>query len=162
MVYCWQRLLIGQVHHVGEQPLPAVDQPKPFAKPLFAIAASVAMVAVVIMLITFEPSPNDLQTALNELPSGQSASFEDGRIEVIATFRTERGWCREYVTGRERAVACLEDASWQTVISESVVPIDATNYQPAGSGSSVQQYVMENLVGQVADKEQEHRLLESW
>ncbi len=127
-----------------------------------AMAAAVAAIAIgTITLLNQNESPT-LAEVLNSLPSGESIEFDEGNIEVIATFRSNDAWCREYVTGSEHAVACRLGSNWQTQVSQVTGTLNPENFSPAGSSDLVQQFVIDNIDGQTLSAQEEKDQLKEW
>ncbi len=127
-----------------------------------AIAASVAV--FIVGAITFLPTQSTmtLADALNNAASGTTVETNDGDVELIVTFNTADGWCREYVAEGRRAVACRAGSDWQTVVSERAIERKEDEYSTAGAASTVEDYVMGNISGSPADPATERQLLEDW
>lgn len=138
------------------------DRPNPYER-WQVIAASVLVGVVVLSFLTVSDQDAELASLLDVTPSGQVVAYEAGSLEVISTFETQFGWCREFMTTSERGVACRDSDSWTVMASEPVLNGDGGGvYQPAGNDSGVQEFVLRELLGPVADREIETRLLATW
>jgi len=124
------------------------------------IAASFLIAVLGTVLYMNEPAQPSLAEVLDDQASGLKVDYQQGSITVIATFETDRAWCREYVTQSARAVACREQDSWRTIVSEPMSK--EGGFQTASDASDVQSFVLENMTAQPLSAEEELERLQSW
>ena len=132
-------------------------------RPWAASVAAVLVTAVATLYVFNHQSGPSLANLLEHMPTGESASFQEGRLSIVATFRSESAWCREYVTNIERGVACREGDSWATVVRQAVKKAPGENiFNAAGGQSLVQDYVLEHIKGQPLSASEESEVLGKW
>lgn len=161
-----QALIQAMSEKIDDEPLPTeiTEQLKtePSTNSWQAIAAALAVITIGGFLLTAQNQTPTLADVLNDVPSGTSKIYQDGEIEVIATFSTNDTWCREFLSDKEHGVACREGSSWEIVVSESIQRTEEDRYLPAGSSDSVEQYVLNNIKGQPLNLDQETQQLSRW
>lgn len=146
-----------------------------------SLAAAIAVVTLGGLLLTNPDQTPTLADVLNDIPSGSVTSYNGGHIEVIATFRANNTWCREYVSDEEHAVACRDGSEWRTAVSQKTAmsqktavsqktalsqneesAADTDSYLPAGEDTIIQDYVLDNMNGQPLNIDQEMLQLRQW
>lgn len=150
--------------------LPAWPQPQ--ARPwLMPIAAS--LVAVITGVIGFTlgritPAATDsgaeIAAALDHEASGRDVALRasDARLNIIATFRDERGdLCREYrltqPTSSTQTIACRQDGTWATRLALTTPQTDG--YVPASAEETVDAYLASIQAGAPLSAEEERKAL---
>lgn len=129
------------------------------AAKLFAVAAAVFVVTMSTFILT--PKQDDL-AFLNALASGEVRQTEAGNVEVIATFKQHDGrYCREYVMPGQHAVACMNNGSWQNVMTAEVQVMPEGSFVPASPNvpETIDRYVRLNMSGDVIQGDEEAALI---
>ena len=163
-----QQLLDDMTGKVDEEPLPvgleeqlgSKENSQGFGFPAWqALAAAIVLLGVGFVFV-LDQQPVTLAEVLETSPSGTPLDYDKGTLTIVATFRASQGWCREYETASERAVACRTTGGWQAVASESKSP--ANPFETAASESAVQGFVLDNIQGQPLDLSEERGVLGRW
>jgi hypothetical protein len=87
-----------------------------------------------------------LDLALTTLASGESESFGETGVVMIASFRNANGMlCREFevstsTVNKSVVIACNSGKQWQTVL-QVALPYDNNSFMPAGGHKSVEAYL---------------------
>lgn len=148
----------------------------------FAVAASLAAAAALLLLPQWQGSPNGpqhdttnlLSATLEQLPSSADRweTLADGsEVRAILSFPIHDGtWCREYLLRSSeqsvRGIACRDNGQWETRVAVAQLMLPAGEedaYRPASASDSDQiaAFVGINARDDVAGEEREAGLITS-
>lgn len=110
---------------------------------------------------------NDIATALDATPSGQTQAVRGGEVTIALTYQTQSGaYCRQFrlSTGHEttQAIACRDQSGWNVVVAVAEPDANTNSYHLAGAGAGPLDAALAAMgEGSVLDEAEEEALLRS-
>jgi hypothetical protein len=162
-------LLVAFSSQMDKKPLPEnIDrlikgnQSKQERISILAMVATLAVVGVIGVYLAMRPGA--LDSALDQLASGERLEIDGSYLEVVASFRhNNETLCREFFTQHVHGVACRSDVTdrWQVELELPRIGSPAGTYQPAGTASleQIDQFVRANMAGDVLSQAEEADLI---
>lgn len=143
----------------------------------FSLAASIALISVVVGLVFFQNQPSNLQIAieqtLDKIPSTQWINLDEAgtqKMQISLSFKHQDGrFCREYLLVNKDEtssnIAC-KSKTWQVMLqAENQLSLTVENYQLASHTRSeaIETYLDLSMQGDGLDAQQEQiKIANGW